>query len=110
MEIEIDNREPIEYKVKFLESGDIQFRIRGKLVKIERKTIDDLINSMGATITCLEKIRPEVPLERAIMGIQFNEYMAGVQFHPEFKSKPIAPHPLFKEFIRACLRLVASKG
>ena len=44
---------------------------------------DDLINSMGATITCLEKIRPEVPLERAIMGIQFNEYMAGVQFHPE---------------------------
>jgi len=23
------------------------------------------------------------------------------QFHPEFKSKPTAPHPLFKDFIRA---------
>lgn len=44
---------------------------------------DTLINTMGASITCLEKIRPEVPLERAIMGIQFNENMAGVQFHPE---------------------------
>jgi len=27
----------------------------------------------------------------------------GVQFHPEFKSRPTAPHPLFKEFIRAAL-------
>lgn len=26
----------------------------------------------------------------------------GVQFHPEFKSKPIMPHPLFTGFIRAC--------
>jgi len=25
------------------------------------------------------------------------------QFHPEFKSKPIAPHPLFKSFIKAAL-------
>jgi CTP synthase len=25
----------------------------------------------------------------------------GVQFHPEFKSKPIAPHPLFKAFVSA---------
>ena len=27
----------------------------------------------------------------------------GVQFHPEFKSKPFAPAPLFRDFIRACL-------
>ncbi len=27
----------------------------------------------------------------------------GVQFHPEFKSKPVAPHPLFSSFISACL-------
>ncbi len=25
------------------------------------------------------------------------------QFHPEFKSKPVKPHPLFKDFIRASL-------
>ena len=28
----------------------------------------------------------------------------GVQFHPEFKSKPTAPHPLFKSFIEVCGR------
>ncbi len=27
----------------------------------------------------------------------------GVQFHPEFKSKPLAPSPLFNQFISACL-------
>jgi CTP synthase len=27
----------------------------------------------------------------------------GVQFHPEFQSKPIAAHPLFKSFVKACL-------
>jgi CTP synthase len=29
-------------------------------------------------------------------------YLA-VQFHPEFKSKPLAPHPLFADFVRASL-------
>jgi CTP synthase len=28
----------------------------------------------------------------------------GVQFHPEFKSKPTAPHPLFNQFIEVCGR------
>ena len=28
----------------------------------------------------------------------------GVQYHPEFKSKPVAPHPLFASFVAACLR------
>jgi CTP synthase len=27
----------------------------------------------------------------------------GVQFHPEFKSSPISPHPLFRDFIKAAL-------
>jgi len=26
-----------------------------------------------------------------------------VQFHPEFKSKPLAPSPLFSQFVTACL-------
>jgi CTP synthase len=30
-------------------------------------------------------------------------YFMGCQFHPEFKSKPFAPHPLFSGFIRAGL-------
>ncbi len=43
----------------------------------------DLLNKMGAKILCIEKSRPHVPYERAIMGIRFNEYMIGTQFHPE---------------------------
>ena len=34
-------------------------------------------------ILCIEKERPHVPLERAVMGIRFNPYMIGTQFHPE---------------------------
>ena len=31
-------------------------------------------------------------------------WMVGSQFHPEFQSKPLAPHPLFRDFITAVLR------
>jgi homoserine O-succinyltransferase/O-acetyltransferase len=41
------------------------------------------LKEMGGKILCIEKERPHVPLERAIMGIRFNEYMIGTQFHPE---------------------------
>lgn len=41
------------------------------------------INSMGARILCIEKYRPHVPYEQAIMGMRFNDYMIGTQFHPE---------------------------
>lgn len=30
-------------------------------------------------------------------------WFVGVQFHPEFKSRPNRPHPLFREFIRAAV-------
>jgi len=43
----------------------------------------DVINKMGAKVLCLEKERRHVPYERAIMGIRYNEYMIGTQFHPE---------------------------
>jgi hypothetical protein len=38
---------------------------------------------MGGRILCIEKERPHVPLERAIMAIRFSDYMIGTQFHPE---------------------------
>jgi CTP synthase len=31
-------------------------------------------------------------------------FFLGTQFHPEFKSRPTKPHPLFREFIKACLK------
>ncbi len=30
-------------------------------------------------------------------------FFVGTQFHPEFKSRPLNPHPLFREFIRAAI-------
>jgi CTP synthase len=33
----------------------------------------------------------------------------GVQFHPEFRSKPIEPHPLFKSFVAACRQRALSR-
>ena len=31
-------------------------------------------------------------------------WFVGVQFHPELKSKPFDPHPLFKSFIQAAFK------
>jgi CTP synthase len=31
-------------------------------------------------------------------------WFLGCQFHPEFKSKPLAPHPLFASFVHAAFR------
>jgi len=36
-----------------------------------------------------------------IVELEDHPWFVGVQFHPEFKSKPLAPHPLFVDFIRA---------
>lgn len=41
------------------------------------------MQSLGAAILALEKERPHVPLERAIMAIRFSEDIVGTQFHPE---------------------------
>lgn len=38
-----------------------------------------------------------------IAEIEGHPWMLGVQFHPEFKSKPIAPHPLFRDFVKAMI-------
>lgn len=41
------------------------------------------LSKSGSSVLCIEKERPHVPLERAIMAIRFNNYMIGTQFHPE---------------------------
>ncbi len=38
-----------------------------------------------------------------IIEIADHPWFLGCQFHPEFKSKPMKPHPLFREFIKAAL-------
>ncbi|MGE5590132.1 MAG: CTP synthase [Bacillota bacterium] len=38
-----------------------------------------------------------------IMELEGHPWFVGVQFHPEFKSRPNRPHPLFRDFIRAAV-------
>jgi CTP synthase len=38
-----------------------------------------------------------------IAELREHPFMVGSQFHPELRSRPTAPHPLFREFIRAAL-------
>ena len=44
--------------------------------------------------------------------VEYTEHpwFLGCQFHPEFKSRPMDPHPLFRDFIRAALRHKNAKG
>ncbi len=39
-----------------------------------------------------------------IVELADHPWFLGCQFHPEFKSRPMAPHPLFKAFIKAALQ------
>ncbi|ADB37365.1 type 1 glutamine amidotransferase [Spirosoma linguale] len=43
----------------------------------------DRMTEMGAEILCLEKIRPHVLLDRAVMAMRFSPEIIGTQFHPE---------------------------
>ena len=46
-------------------------------------------------------INPESDLVE-IMEVQDHKWFVGVQFHPEYSSTVVNPHPLFVEFIKAC--------
>lgn len=39
-----------------------------------------------------------------IVEIKDHPWFVGCQFHPEFKSRPMEPHPLFRDFIKAALK------
>jgi CTP synthase len=44
-----------------------------------------------------------------ICEIEDHPWYLGCQFHPEFKSKPLEPHPLFRAFIGAALKYRESR-
>lgn len=45
---------------------------------------------------------PDGKLVEAI-EVRDHPFFIGTQFHPEFKSRPLSPHPIFLEFVRSCL-------
>ncbi len=44
-----------------------------------------------------------------IIEIKDHPWFLGCQFHPEFKSRPLDPHPLFRDFIKAALEYSKSR-
>ncbi len=51
---------------------------------------------------CLSGLSPDGRLVETV-EIPGEAFFVGVQFHPEFKSRPNKPHPLFQGFVRAAL-------
>ncbi len=50
------------------------------------------LQQMGGSILAIEKERPHIELERAIMAVRFNDYMIGTQFHPEADAVGMSLH------------------
>ncbi|MFA7300721.1 MAG: CTP synthase [Candidatus Shapirobacteria bacterium] len=46
---------------------------------------------------------PDGKLVEAIeLSKEVHPFFVGTQFHPEYKSRPLSPHPIFVEFVKAC--------
>jgi CTP synthase len=52
------------------------------------------------------------PDKRLVEMVELREhpFFVGCQFHPEFKSRPASPHPLFARFVRAALERQATRA
>ncbi|WGK65301.1 type 1 glutamine amidotransferase [Croceiramulus getboli] len=55
------------------------------------------LETLEGRVLCREKIRPNVPLERAVMAIRFSREIFGVQFHPEADSEGMMRYFLKEE-------------
>jgi len=58
----------------------------------------EIFEKLGLTVAGTS---PDGKIVEAV-EISKHPFFIGVQFHPEYISRPLAPHPLFVEFIRVC--------
>ena len=63
---------------------------------------NDYRELMVAAGMSLSGINPDKDLVE-IIELRDHPWFVGVQFHPEFMSRPDAPHPLFDGFMKACV-------
>lgn len=97
------------YKAK-LKEGSIAESSYGKKEVMERHRHRYEVNP--EYIEVLEKVglvfsgkSPSgVLMEIAELPKKVHPFYLGTQFHPEFLSRPLAPHPLFTAFIKACVK------
>ncbi|WCR58397.1 CTP synthase [Wolbachia endosymbiont of Ctenocephalides felis wCfeJ] len=62
---------------------------------------DDLEKN-GLICSCISEDRTCIEA----VELESHPWFIGVQFHPEFKSKPFSPHPLFVSFIKAAVNTI----
>jgi CTP synthase len=91
-----------------LHSGSLAHKIYGKNTIYERHRhryevntdYKDRLEAVGLKFTGMY---PEGDLPEMV-ELEGHPWFLGMQFHPEFKSKPFDPHPVFKAFIEAALK------
>ncbi len=88
-----------------LEPGSLAAQLYGKMDIVERhrhrgECNNDYLEQFATWGIQASGINPDRKLVEVIEGIDHPFFLAS-QFHPEFKSRPNRPHPLFAGFIRA---------
>lgn len=63
---------------------------------------NDFRNQLQERGLVVSGVNPELDLVE-IVELKDHPFFLGVQFHPEFQSKPLKPHPLFTAFIKAAV-------
>jgi CTP synthase len=90
-----------------VKKGTLAFRAYGKENVSERhrhryelnNEYRELLESKGMVFSGVNTKRDLVEIGE----IKEHPFFVGVQFHPEFQSRPLKPHPLFREFIKAAI-------
>jgi CTP synthase len=91
-----------------LQKSTLAHKAYGKLDISERhrhryEFNSDYIDSFEKAGVVLSGLSPDRGLVE-IVELKGHPWFLGCQFHPEFKSRPLVPHPLFVDFIKAALR------
>ncbi|MBI3398251.1 MAG: CTP synthase [Deltaproteobacteria bacterium] len=97
-----------------LKKGTLAFKAYGKLEISERHRHRYEVNNtyredMEKAGVIFSGLSPDGKLVE-VMEYKNHPWFLGCQFHPEFKSRPMQPHPLFEEFIKAAIQKKGGRG
>jgi CTP synthase len=97
-----------EYKCQ-LKEGTVSFRAyREKIIRERHRHRYELNNKFRKILEKkglkISGVNPERDLVEIIeLPKEIHPFFVATQFHPEFKSRPLNPHPLFREFVKSAI-------
>jgi len=97
-----------------LKAGSLAAKIYGKTLISERhrhryEFNTRYLNACGKKGLLVSGLYREKRLPE-IVELKGHPWFVGVQFHPELKSRPLTPHPLFSDFVAAAIKSEAGRG